>query len=253
MKKQPYLSIVIPAYNEMNNFKVGTLDEFWTDLKGLKYSWEVVLVDDGSTDGSVEQFRKFVKNKESFYLIENEHMGKAGTVTAGVEKAEGKYILFTDFDQATPFSEFEKLKPYLKKGYQVVIGSREVAGALREKEPLYRHLMGRGFNFGIRLLTVRGIADTQCGFKAFEAKAAKKLFKSLKVYRPTKINSAFTGAFDVELLFLARKFGYKIAEVPIYWKHMETDRVSPLRDSVLMALDVLKIRVYDLLGLYGKK
>ena len=137
--------------------------------------------------------------------------------------------------------------------WDYVIGSREVAGALREKEPLYRHLMGRGFNFGIRLLTVRGIADTQCGFKAFEAKAAKKLFKSLKVYRPTKINSAFTGAFDVELLFLARKFGYKIAEVPIYWKHMETDRVSPLRDSVLMALDVLKIRVYDLLGLYGKK
>ena len=201
MKKQPYLSIVIPAYNEMSNFKAGVLDELWKALGNQSFSWEAILVDDGSTDGSVKEFRKYVEDKESFYLIENEHMGKAGTVAAGIEKAEGKYILFTDFDQATPFSEFEKLKPYLKKGYQVVIGSREVAGALREKEPLYRHLMGRGFNFGIRLLTVRGIADTQCGFKTFEAKAAKRLFKSLRVYRPAKISSAFTGAFDVELLF----------------------------------------------------
>lgn len=253
MKKQPYLSIVIPAYNEMSNFKAGALDELWKALKDQKYSWEAILVDDGSTDGSVKEFRKYAEGKERFYLIENEHMGKAGTVAAGVEKAKGKYILFTDFDQATPFSEFEKLQPYLKKGHEVVIGSREVTGARREKEPFYRHLMGRGFNFGIRLLAVRGIADTQCGFKAFEAKAAKKLFKSLKVYRSTKIRSAFTGAFDVELLFLARKFGYKIAEVPIYWKHVETDRVSPIKDSVLMALDVLKIRIYDLLGRYGKK
>jgi len=253
MKKQPYLSIVIPAYNEMSNFRVGVLDELWKALKDQSFFWEAILVDDGSTDGSVEEFRKYTKDKEGFYLIENEHMGKAGTVAAGVEKAEGKYILFTDFDQATPFSEFEKLKPYLKKGYQVVIGSREVAGARREKEPYYRHLMGRGFNFGIRLLTVRGIADTQCGFKAFEAKAAKKLFKGLRVYQPAKISSAFTGAFDVELLFLARRFGYKIAEVPINWKHVETDRVSPIRDSVLMALDVLKIRLYDLLGFYDNK
>ena len=253
MKKQPYLSIVIPAYNEMSNFKAGALDELWKALKDQKFSWETILVDDGSTDGSVKEFKKYAEDKESFYLIENEHMGKAGTVAAGVEKAEGKYILFTDFDQATPFTEFEKLQPYLKKGYQVVIGSREVAGAKREKEPFYRHLMGRVFNFGIRLLTVRGISDTQCGFKAFEAKIAKKLFKNLRVYKPAKIGSAFTGAFDVELLFLARKFSYKIAEVPIYWKHMETDRVSPIKDSVLMALDVLKIRLYDLLGFYDNK
>lgn len=250
--KQPYLSIVIPAYNELDNFRRGVLDKVWQYLKDRAYSWEVIIVDDGSSDGSVKLLDQFCRSKPGFRLLKNPHQGKAGTVATGVKAARGQYILFTDFDQATPLSEFEKLKPYLENGYEVAIGSREVAGARREDEPFYRHLMGRGFNFGVRLLTVRGIADTQCGFKAFEGKVAKELFRRLQVYKPTRERTAFVGAFDVEILFIARRLGYKIAEVPVHWQHVETTRISPVKDSIRMALDVIRIRLYHLLGRYGK-
>jgi len=253
MKQKIYLSIVVPAYNELRNFECGALEKMKQYLVKQSYFWEVIVVDDGSFDNSQVLIENFCDKTKGFFFIANKHMGKAGTVAAGIKKAQGSYILFSDFDQATPLSEFEKLRPYLEKGYEVVIGSREIAGSKREKEPFYRHLMGRGFNFGVKLLTVRGIADTQCGFKAFRKEVAKELFSRLKVYRPKKIKTAFTGAFDVELLFLAKKLGYKIAEVPIQWHHIETDRVSPLKDSFLMATDVLKIRLYDLLGQYDKK
>jgi glycosyltransferase involved in cell wall biosynthesis len=246
----PYLSVIIPAYNEMPNFKNGVLGPVAKYLGSQNFTWEVIIVDDGSTDGSPDEIAKFCKNTPGFRLILNKHMGKAGTVTKGVEEARGEYILFTDFDQATPISEWGKLEPYLKSNYHIAIGSREIAGSVRDKEPFYRHLMGRGFNLGVKLLTVRGISDTQCGFKAFKTSVAKELFSKLQVYRPREIANAFTGAFDVEVLYIARKRGYKIAEVPIHWKHVETNRVSPLRDSILMAIDVIKIRLYDLLGRY---
>jgi len=248
---QPYLSIVIPAYNEEHNFEKGALADMRELLRKESYSWEVLIVDDGSKDKSVAMIEEFCKKNKGFKLVKNVHMGKAGTVARGVKEAIGKYILFTDFDQATPISEFAKLQPYLETGFEVVIGSREVAGAKRDKEPFYRHLMGRGFNFGVKLIAVRGFSDTQCGFKAFKTETAQKLFSKLQVYKPREIASAFTGAFDVEILFIARKMGLKIAEVPIHWKHVETTRVSPLRDSLHMAWDVVKIRGYDLMGRYG--
>jgi hypothetical protein len=167
-------------------------------------------------------------------------------------EAKGKYVLFTDFDQATPVSEVEKLLPFMEKGYQIAIGSREVKGSKREKEPWYRHLMGKVFNVIVQLLTVRGILDTQCGFKLFTNLAAKDLFSSLVVYDKTeKVEKhAFTGAFDVELLFIAQKRGYRIAEVPVAWKHTPTERVHPIRDSIRMFIDVIKIRGIDLVGRY---
>ncbi|NMB56439.1 glycosyltransferase family 2 protein [Candidatus Beckwithbacteria bacterium] len=247
---KPYLSIIIPAFNEKENFKKGSLDKVARYLKKQKFSFEVLIIDDGSMDGCQEMIAEFCKHNPGFTLIQNKHMGKAGTVTKGVFEAKGEYILFTDFDQATPLDEWVKLETYLQKGYDIVIGSREVAGAKREAEPWYRHWMGRGFNFGVRLLTVGDFADTQCGFKAFKAEVAKKVFKKLQVYKPKEIKAAFTGAFDVEILFIAKRLGYKIAEVPIYWSHVETQRVSPLKDSFKMALDVVKIRFYDLLGRY---
>ncbi|NMC36452.1 glycosyltransferase family 2 protein [Candidatus Beckwithbacteria bacterium] len=249
--KEPFLSVIIPAYNELANFKKQALESVASYLSGKKFSWEVLIVDDGSTDGSPTLIKDFCQKHNGFYLIQNKHMGKAGTVARGVTEAKGNYLLFTDFDQATPIEEWEKLLPYLKNGSEVVIGSREVAGSKREKEPWYRHMMGKGFNFGVKLLAVGGIADTQCGFKAFEAKSAKKLFSKLQVYKPREIDHAFTGAFDVELLFIARKMGLRIAEVPIHWKHVETNRVSPLRDSLHMAFDVVKIRLYAWMGRYS--
>ncbi len=247
---KPYLSVIIPAYNELNNFKNGSLNKVFNYLKRVDFEWEVIVVDDQSTDGSSELIENFCNKHKGFKFVSIPHMGKVGGVATGVKKAKGKYLLFTDFDQATPLSEWEKLEPYLKKNYHVVIGSREVTGSRRDKEPFYRHMMGRGFNFGVRLLTVRGIHDTQCGFKAFDTKLAKRLFQKLYVYKPKKITSAFTGAFDVEVLFIAKKMGYKLAEVPIHWSHVETDRVSPIKDSLLMAIDVVKIRFADMLGKY---
>jgi len=244
------LTIVIPAYNELDNFKAGKLQQVADYLKTNQLNWQVIVVDDGSTDGSNKTIKTWVKKHKNWQFIQNPHQGKASTVMTGVLKAKHSYILFTDFDQATPLSEVDKLLPFLKKGYKIVIGSREVKGSIREKEPWYRHFMGKIFNFIVQLLTIRGIHDTQCGFKIFKTQIAQELFSSLKVYQPKPEKYAFTGAFDVELLFLANKKGYKIAEVPVHWFHAPTSRVHPLRDSFRMFSHVLKIRFTHILGGY---
>ena len=244
------LSIVIPAYNEMSNFSAGKLDQVADYLKNKNLDWEVIVSDDGSTDGSTQEIKSFIKKNPHWYLLKNPHQGKAMTVKAGIGSAKNKYVLLTDFDQATPIGEVEKLLPFIDKGYQIVIGSREVKGALRQQEPWYRHIMGKVFNALVQLVAIRGIHDTQCGFKIFETNIARDLFDRLVVYRPRKEKHAFTGAFDVELLFLASKRGVKIAEVPVHWYHAPTTRVNPLRDSFRMFLDVLKIRWAALGGRY---
>jgi hypothetical protein len=164
--------------------------------------------------------------------------------------ASGQWRLFTDFDQSTPLSQVEKLLTYTAD-YQVIFGSREIAGARRDKEPLYRHLMGRGFNLLVRMLAVPGVSDTQCGFKLFSKRAAEVLFDKLYVYGgQTERSDPFTGAFDVELLFLARKLKFAMKEVPIVWLHHSTDRVSPIKDSFRMLRDIILIRWARLTGKY---
>lgn len=249
---KPYLSVVIPAYNEEESFRKGVLAQVEKYLKQQDYSWEVIVVDDGSSDATGKLVEKFRKEHKGFHLIKNPHFGKAHTVTTGILAAQGRYILFTDFDQATPLSEIEKMWPEIKKGASVVIGSREGIGAKRVGEPFYRHLMGRGWNFFVKLLAIRGIEDTQCGFKLFKEDAAKKLFSKIKVYKNHKVGDPFTGAWDVEVLLLARKFGYKIAQVPVVWRHVKTTRVHPLKDSIRMFRDLLLIRWADLRGEYDK-
>lgn len=244
------LSIIIPAYNEEQNFKKGALKKVAGYLKNCDFSWEVIVVDDGSCDKTAQLVASFIKNKKNWRLIKNPHQGKASTVQRGVKEAIGENVLFTDFDQATPISEVEKLLPFLNKGYSIVIGSREIKGAKREKEPFYRHLMGKIFNLVVKIIAFAGIDDTQCGFKLFKTKVAKELFSELKVYEKKETKNAFTGAFDVELLYLADKRGYDIAEVPIHWRHFKTERVNPIKDSMRMFFDVLKIRLYDFLGRY---
>lgn len=244
------LSIVIPAYNEKDNFKDNVLDPVAKYLNQQNYQYQVLLVDDGSTDGSPQLLQKFIKKHPNWHLITNPHQGKAQTIVTGVEKAQGDLILFTDFDQATPISEVENLLPFIDKGYDIVIGSREVKGSKREKEPWYRHLMGRGFNLVVSIFAIRGIRDTQCGFKLFKTAIAKELFNRLVVYKKRPEKSAFTGAFDVELLYLASKAKYRIAEVPVHWKHVHTTRVSPIKDSIRMFFDILRIRLAALKGKY---
>ncbi len=244
------LTIVIPAYNELENFKAGKLQQVADYLKKKKLNWQVIVIDDGSTDGSNKKIKAWVAKQSNWQFIQNHHQGKAATIMTGVMITKHKHILFTDFDQATPLSEIDKLLPFIKKGYKIVIGSREIKGSIREKEPWYRHLMGKIFNFLVQLVAVRGIHDTQCGFKIFKTQIAKELFSSLKVYQPKVEKHAFTGAFDVELLFLANNKGYKIAEVPVHWYHAPTTRVSPVRDSIRMFFDVLKIRLINIFGGY---
>lgn len=249
-KKQPYLSIIIPAFNEVDNFKKRVLDAVEEYITSQKYTSEVIVVDDGSQDNTAQLIENWIKNKPLWKLIRNPHKGKALAVSKGVSQAKGRYILFTDFDQATPISEIEKLLPFMKKGCHVVIGSREIKGSKREEEPWYRHLMGRGWNTLVQIVAIRGIQDTQCGFKLFRNKVAKELFQALYVCAEKYEKKAYTGAFDVELLYIAQKRGLQIAEVPVHWTHVETTRVNPIRDSTRMFIDLFKIRLSDLTGKY---
>lgn len=246
----PFLSVIIPSYNEQNNIDRKALEEVFVYLKKQAYSWELILSDDGSTDGTVKFLEKFAQQSSQITVLKNIHAGKGPTVSAGMLAAEGKWRLFTDFDQSTPLQEVKKLLAHVDR-YQVIFGSREIAGARRDKEPFYRHLMGRVFNMIVQILAVPGVDDTQCGFKMFSAQAAEALFPKLYVYgQRNRQNDAFTGAFDVELLFLARKSGFAIKEVPIFWKHFDTDRVNPVKDSIRMLWDIFRIRWAMIMGKY---
>lgn len=243
-----YLSVVIPSYNEMVNLQKGVLDKVEHFLSRKKFSYEVIVVDDGSDDGSCEFVEQFVKENKMFRLIKNAHTGKAGAVTAGMLRATGEIVLFTDMDQATPIEEIDKFFPYFEQ-YDIVIGSRS---SKRKGAPLSRLIMARGFMF-LRtiILGLSGISDTQCGFKAFKREAAQTLFKRLKRWGEVTMRGSMVGAgFDVELLFLAQKLGYKIKEVPVSWLYVETRRVSPIRDSIDGLISLFQIKINDLKGLY---
>lgn len=245
------LSIVIPAYNEETNIRLGALDKVSRYLEHVSYRWEAIIVDDGSTDGTGGLLDAFAETNPGFSVIHNPHQGKASTVITGMLKSHGAIVLFTDLDQATPITEIVKILPWFEKGYDVVIGSRNVH---RQGAPLTRRIMARGFMI-LRgsILGLHGIVDTQCGFKAFRAPVAHDIFQRLKLYgsRHTVSGSMVTAGFDIEVLFLARILGYKIKEVQVEWHYVETRRVNPVIDSVQGLTDILKIRMNAWRGLYG--
>ncbi|MEK7580948.1 MAG: dolichyl-phosphate beta-glucosyltransferase [Patescibacteria group bacterium] len=250
MFDKPHLSVIIPAYNEEPNFEKGAIDEVPKYLEKQDYTHEILIVDDGSSDNTAKLALEFAKKNKNVRVIKNPHEGKAETVKRGVQEAKGEYILFTDFDQATPIHEVEKLLAYFPE-YDIVIGSRQLPGAKREKEPFHRHLMGLVFNILVQIIAIRGIWDTQAGFKCFKSDTAKDLFEKLKVYgKGKKVQGALVTAFDVELLFIAKKHKFKIKEVPIIWHHVSTTRVNPIKDSLRMLRDVIKIRLNDFRGVY---
>lgn len=235
----------------MANLQKGVLDKVEHFLNKKNYSYEVIIVDDGSTDGSIEFVEKFIKDNSRFKLIKNQHLGKAGAVTKGVLSSYGQYILFTDMDQATPIEEVEKLLPYFDKGYDVVVGSRS---SQRRGSPWTRNLMSQAWMFLRNLIVgMQGVRDTQCGFKMFRYEVAQKLFKKINdLHRGfQKVSgSSVSAGFDVELLYLAQKLKYKIKETPVNWLYVETRRVSPLRDSIDGLIDLLRIRSNSLRGQY---
>ena len=253
--KRPYLSVVIPAFNETKSLKKGVLDEVFDYLSQQKFVWEVLLVDDGSTDSTLKLLRKFAAKHQEFRVLAEPHRGKGGTVIAGVLKARGGVVLFADMDQATPISEVEKFLPKFNEGYDIVIASR----AGREGAPLVRKLMAYGFAV-LRTLVLRlPYRDTQCGFKAFRKEAAQKIFKRMKIFTPIKSglneknkmkNAGVTAGFDLEILYIARKLKLKVAEVKVAWHHQESERINPLRDSWEGLRDLIKVRINALLGRY---
>lgn len=245
-----YLSIVIPAYNEEHNIKKGTPDKVLAYLAQQSYEWELIFVDDGSEDKTASLLEKLTKNNTRMRLIKSPHQGKAATVTTGVLAAKGDIILFTDMDQATPISEVEKFLPLFNKAYDIVIGSRQG----RKGAPIVRKLMAFGFVF-LRTLVLRlPFADTQTGFKAFTRKVAHDVFKKLKIFGRGGLiqGAAVKAGFDLEVLYVARKLGYKIAEVPVEWRYQGTMRVNPIKDSLDGIKDLLRIRWYALKGEYGE-
>ncbi|MCX8008830.1 MAG: glycosyltransferase family 2 protein [Patescibacteria group bacterium] len=244
------ISIVIPAYNEEKNIRIGALDKVARYLEHIKYSWEVIVVDDGSTDMTKRLLADFANQNKGFRIIFNPHQGKAATVITGMLAATGDIILFTDLDQATPIHEIKKLLPFFEKGYDVVIGSRSKE---RQGAPMLRKIMAQGFMV-LRsvILGLHGIVDTQCGFKAFRRDIAHDVFQSLKRYgRSHEISgSMVTAGFDIEVLFIAKRKGYRIKEVPVEWHYVETRRVNPLKDSLYGLFDIIAIRLNALRGLY---
>jgi glycosyltransferase involved in cell wall biosynthesis len=249
--EKPYLSVIIPAYNEAVRLP-KTLSTVLNYLQAQPYSAEVLVVDDGSSDDTVALAQEAAQQYPDLRVIENDHRGKGYTVRSGMLLGRGKYILFSDADLATPIEEIEKLLPHLEDGYDVVIGSREGQGARRIGEPAYRHFMGRIFNFIIRLITLGGFQDTQCGFKAFTRTAAHDLFARAQLYGEDaqQIKEAAVTGFDVEILFLAVKFGYKVKEVPVRWIYGTETKVNPLKDSWRNFRDVVSVRLNDLAGKY---
>lgn len=251
MKSSYSLSVIIPCFEEMGNLQKGVLDKVNNYLTRKKFDFSVIIVDDGSKDGSVQFIQEFIKDNPRFSLIKNAHTGKAGAVTAGMLKAQGEISLFTDMDQATPIEEIEKLLPYIDSGYDIVIGSR---ANTRKGAPLIRQFISRA-NIILRKLIVGLplISDTQCGFKMFRTSVAKELFEKVSsIHKGFKsINgSSVSSGFDVELLYIADKMGDKIKEVPVRWLYVETRRVNPVKDSIDGVNELIKIKKNALSGKY---
>lgn len=243
------LSVVIPAFNEEGSLEKGALPDVFKYLKGRGYRWEALIVDDGSIDSTAKICEEFVRTHAGFKLMREPHRGKGGTVITGILAAKGDYILFTDMDQATPLPEVEKMIPKLDEGYDIAIGSRRG----REGAPLIRKAMAYVFSL-LRFMVLRlPFRDTQCGFKIFKKEAAKKIFQKMKIFNEKNriSGSSVSAGFDLEVLYLARKLGYKVVEVPVTWHHQEGTKVNPVRDSIEGFRDLMMVRINSLRGKYG--
>ena len=236
---RPFLSIIIPAYNEQSRI-ADSLYRIKDYLAEQPYRSEIIVVDDGSCDLTTEVVKfidlygEEVKAQSAGHLMENiKNVGKGFSIARGMIKASGDIILFSDADLSTPIEELEKFLPWFEQGYDVVIGSRKMADSEVEKKPWYRDVMSIIFNLAVKALSVKGINDTQCGFKAYRREAAQQIALLQRIY-------GF--GFDVEHLYIAHKRGFKIKEVAVKWYYMEGSKVDPLRDSMRMFTDLVKIR-----------
>jgi len=233
------LTVIIPALNE-EKLIGNTLNQTITFLKEKKINYEIIVVDDGSTDGTRAVVRDFVTKGVSLTPL-RKNKGKGYSVRQGMLLAKKQYALFMDADNSTPISEVEEFLKLIKE-HDVVIASRNLKeSVIAIKQPWLRSMLGNIFPLLVRLLVVRGIKDTQCGFKLFSRKAITEIFTRARLNR---------WGFDVELLFIARKKKLSIKELPITWKNEGASKVSAFKDSIDMFLDLLRIRIHSLKGRY---
>ncbi len=237
----PFLSIVIPAHNEVHRLP-GTLEKVLAFLRSQSYSAEVLVVENGSTDNTLALARAFQKaNPDIVRVLHEERRGKGLAVQRGMLAARGEYRFLCDADLSMPIEELPRFLPPRLTNFDIAIGSRELPESRRFQEPAYRHLIGRMFNLMVQILALPGFRDTQCGFKCFRGEVADDVFR----YQTMPGMS-----FDVEILFIARRRGYRIVEVPITWYFDPDSRVRLMHDSVRMAIDLFAIRWNALRGRY---
>jgi len=233
-RSAPLVSVIIPAYNEAGRIRAG-LEQILQHVAATGLDLEIILVDDGSTDDTARVARRVVGDRLPFTVLRQEpNQGKAAAVRRGVLAARGQYIGFADADMSTPFAEIDRFLPVLATDADLAIASRALAGSdVQVPQPWYRALAGKAFGLFTRLFLLPGIQDSQCGFKFFRREVAQDLFRRQRL----------TGwAFDAELLYLARRLGYRIAQIPVRWINDPQSKVSMLRAGPRMLLDVLRIR-----------
>jgi len=240
-----HLSIIIPAYNEEQRID-GTLKAILAYLAQQPYSVEIIVVDDGSQDATADVVALFCGDKPQVQLLRNgRNRGKGFSVRRGFSQACGEFLLFSDADLSTPIEEVEKLLAALHMPHDIAIGSRALPESRVEvHQPWYREKMGRLFNVLVQTLVMRGIRDTQCGFKCFTREAAVEISQRMTRDR---------FGFDVEMLYLAHVLGYRVCQVPVVWRNSPQTRVHAIRDSASMIADLLSIRWNHLRGRYDAR
>lgn len=236
------LSVVVPCYNEKARLSDGFL-HYYTYLKKQKYAWELIFVNDGSSDNTLELIENCAKKDKSIKVVSyKKNHGKGYAIIQGIKSAKGQYILFTDIDHSVPIDSINNFFPYFEQGYKVVIGSRRVKGAqiLVHQKPI-REYLGRGFTLLVNLLIIWGVRDATCGFKAFENKTAQKIFGLINVY---------DWAFDAEILYICKKLKIPFAQAPVKWSDVTGSRVKLKRDVFNSFIGLIKIRLNGLSGKY---
>jgi glycosyltransferase involved in cell wall biosynthesis len=228
---QPFLSVVIPAYNEAERIS-STLEEVAGFLSNRAYEWEVVVADDGSTDATAGRVAEWAAREHRVRLVRLQHGGKGWAVKQGMLAARGRYRFMCDADLSMPVEHLERFLPPRLEGYHIAIGSREIPGSRRIGEPWGRRQMGKVFRSLVRLTVLPGIRDSQCGFKCVEGHTADALFTDLSL-------KGFS--FDVELLVMSHRRGLRLVEVPIDWYYRSQSKIRPLRDARRMLADVLRL------------
>ena len=239
---KPFLSVIVPAYNEER--RIGpTLEKLVGYLTPRPIQWEVLVVDNGSDDATATVVEAWASEVPQVRLESLPIAGKGLAVRHGMLRTTGEFRFMCDADMSMPVEHLDDFLQRMAEGYDIVIGSRQTEGARRFGEPLIRHLMGRVFNWVVRLVAVGGFEDTQCGFKMFRGEVADQIF-------PMQRATGF--GFDVEVLFIAKQRGASILEMPIDWHHEPSSKISPVVDSVRMVMDAVLTRWRGLSGAYRK-